>query len=315
MMRRWFGLGLFLTTLAVLVVPATGAPKDKKGNAPAAEPTDADTLPPGNFTGKLKTTPGSDGSFVLGVEYQHAELKNPKQAIKPTTNPALTNLMRDQTRIAQLQQQIATARTPQQAMQHMNQLQQAMQQFQLHQAQAALNPGGKGAQQNPYVIKTETKDIQFWSAEDVKVRFKDPPSAFDEKGNIKKYTAEELKELKGPDKNLVGYEGSVDKLAIGMEVKVTTVKAKAKPAPKKDADKKDAAADKTGENKDKDKVAADKAAADKAAADKAAADNKDKDKAAAADKDTKPDHKTVVNLILVTNAEVPADKTAPKKKK
>jgi len=314
MMRRWFGLGLLLTTLGVVVVPATGAPKDKKGNQPAAEPTDADTLPLGSFTGKLKTTPGSDGSFVLGVEYQHAELKNPKAAVKPTTNPALTNLMRDQVRIAQLQQQIATARTPQQAAQHMNQLQQAMQQFQLHQTQAMLNPGGKNAQQNPYVIKTETKDVQFWAAEEVKVRFKDPPAVFDEKGNIKKYTADELKELKGSDKTLPGYEGSVDKLQIGMEVKVTTVKAKAKPAPKKDADK-------AGENKDADK-AADKAAADKdkAAADKdkdKAATDKDKDKAAAADKekDAKPDHKTVVNLILVTNSEVPADKTPPKKKK
>jgi hypothetical protein len=225
-----------------LVLPSEAADdkkKDKKGDP--APTTDADKLPTGEFSGKLKNPPGSDGTFVVSVDYQHLELKNPNALAQfQKANPQLNNVIRDQQRIAQTQAKLANARTPQQQAQLLQQLQNEMNQLQTHQVQALLKP-----QQSPYVMKTETKDITFHAAEDVKVRFTSPPQAFDDKGNLKKYTPEELKELKGKDSKLPGYEGSVEKLASGMPVKFNTVTRKV--PPKKDADK------------DKDKEAADKA--------------------------------------------------------
>jgi len=230
MYRRLLGAGLLVVMFLSLGAPATWAQKpDKK---PAAAPTDADTLPPGESSGKLKSVPGTDGTFTVGVEYQHLELKNPKALAQfQKANPQLTNAIRDQQKIAQTQAHLATARTPQQAAHYLQQLQHEMASIQTHQLQALTR--ASGTQNSPYTLKTETKDITFHAAEDVKVRFTNPPSAFDEKGNVKKYTPEELKELKGKDTNLPGYQGSVEKLSTGMTVKVTTKKA----PPKKDADK------------------------------------------------------------------------------
>ena len=63
-----------------------------------------------------------------------------------------------------------------------------------------------------------------------------PPPAFDEKGNFKKYTAKELKELKG-DSNLPGYEAGMDALKPGQTVKVYLAKATAAKQPKAAAPK------------------------------------------------------------------------------
>jgi len=236
MYRRLFGAGLLMATFLCVEMPAQGADKDKKKDKKAepAPTTDADKLPAGDFSGKLKSVPGSDGTFLVGVEYQHLELKNPNAlAHFQKANPHLNNLVRDQQHIAQTQAQLANARTPQQSAQYLQKLQQEMAQLQNHQVQALLKP--QGNQQSPYVMKTETKDITFHAAEDLKVRFTSPPSAFDEKGNAKKYTPEELKELKGKDTKLPGYEGSVEKLTVGMPVKFSTVVRKV--PPKKDDDK------------------------------------------------------------------------------
>src|SRR5262249_37754586 len=74
-------------------------------------------------------------------------------------------------------------------------------------------------------------DIEFQHRELVKVRTMILPEQFDEKGNIKKYTKEELKELKGKDKDLPGYESSLEKLEAGQVVTVTLA-AYSRPKPK-----------------------------------------------------------------------------------
>ena len=57
---------------------------------------------------------------------------------------------------------------------------------------------------------------------------------FDDKGNPKQYTKDELKALKGKDSDLPGYESTLDTLKIGDTVKVTLAAPK---TDKKDADK------------------------------------------------------------------------------
>jgi hypothetical protein len=72
------------------------------------------------------------------------------------------------------------------------------------------------------------------------VRAKNPPVAFDEKGNIKRYSPKELKELKGDDPKMPGYSGDFDSLKNGQMVTITLMKkkevGKPKPGKKEDAD-------------------------------------------------------------------------------
>ena len=73
----------------------------------------------------------------------------------------------------------------------------------------------------------------------MKVRLAQPPEAFDDKGNIKKYTAKELKELKGPD-NLPGYTGTLDDVKTNQLVLVSLAASRARAARsprEKDGDK------------------------------------------------------------------------------
>jgi hypothetical protein len=242
------GAGLFLASLLALPILAD----DKK------TPVDSDKLTPGDFTGKLKSTPGSDRSFTLTVEYQHLELKNANQL--PKSNKALTNLTKDVQKVSRLQQQVANAKKPQDQVKRLQELQHAVAQLQLQATRANLDL------QQLFKVVTNKKDIDFHAAEDVKVRTLNPPVTFDDKGNVKKYTAAELKELKGKDSNLPGYESSFDQLQTGQVLKVTLARTKEPAKSDKDNDK--------DEDKDKDK---------------------DKDN----DKDKSADKKSEVTLILI----------------
>jgi hypothetical protein len=74
-------------------------------------------------------------------------------------------------------------------------------------------------------IEKKTQNVDITSTDDVKVRKNDPPTQFDDKGNIKKLTEKELKELKG-DSKLPGYPAEFSDLHTGDYVKVTLVKKK-----------------------------------------------------------------------------------------
>jgi hypothetical protein len=95
-------------------------------------------------------------------------------------------------------------------------------------------------QANMYQVKKESHNIDIEAGDDVQVRLQDPPVAFDEKGNVKKYTAKELKELKGdPKLKLPGYAGDFDNLKTDQVVKVTLAKIKETPKPRGKAEDKD----------------------------------------------------------------------------
>jgi hypothetical protein len=85
-----------------------------------------------------------------------------------------------------------------------------------------------------YTMKQQTKDVDLQATDEVKVRFVNPPPVFDSKGNIKKPTAAELKEMKGADASLPGYEAQFSNLHNDQYVRVSLVKKKdaSKPRPK-----------------------------------------------------------------------------------
>jgi hypothetical protein len=88
------------------------------------------------------------------------------------------------------------------------------------------------------------RDVELQITDDIKVRVLQPPPEFDEKGRLRKRTAKELKELRGPDSKLPGFQADFDSLKPDQIVRVTIVgkketgykpqRPKAKPKPKAD---------------------------------------------------------------------------------
>lgn len=238
MRTRLFGTIALLGILLALPAPAADDPKAKPPANGNSKIVDANNLQPGECMGKLLAPPGSDGHFTVRVDLSHLELKD-KNAISRTNS----KVNADMQRINQLQQQIA--RTPYPPPKLTNQLQQLVAQVQREQS---------NIRQNIKVV-TDYKDVDFHAAENMIVRFLQPPIVYDEKGDHKKYTKQELSDMRGLDGSLPGYEGQRADLESGQVVKVTLRARK---------DGKDVPAPPAGKNntkdkdKDKDKDAAEK---------------------------------------------------------
>lgn len=101
------------------------------------------------------------------------------------------------------------------------------------------------AQSNLYSVEKRYQDVELQALDDAVVRTARPRGEFDEKGKLKKLTAKQLKELKGPDPKLPGYKAEFGDVAAEQILQVTLVKkklsgaaAKPKPALKKPKGKK-----------------------------------------------------------------------------
>jgi hypothetical protein len=78
----------------------------------------------------------------------------------------------------------------------------------------------------PYRITYINRDVDLQATDEMKVRTLNPPVEFDEKGKPRKYTAKELKEMRGPDRKLPGYTADFESLKIGQIVRVTVARRK-----------------------------------------------------------------------------------------
>jgi hypothetical protein len=202
---RWAGLLL----VAALALPAFGADPPKTGDKPAA----AESLVPlGELTGVLKNTGSAEAGLTLHVTLTYLEAS-------PGAGVAL---LRDQQAMLLRQQQILAERNPVQRQQEMIAF---VQDFQRKQRDM----------RSPFGVKQLEQDIEIVPAQDMKVRSLHPPAAFDEKGNPKKYTPQELKELRG-DGRLPGYAADLSGLQDGQVVTVRLARRKdtARPKDKKD---------------------------------------------------------------------------------
>jgi hypothetical protein len=229
MRHRLIGVSLLLA--AFVALPAMEVHGQGKKKKDQVKTSDSDKLSSGDFTGTLKSVPGTDRMFTLEVET--------KQLV-PTGRVGRgsrgNNLVSIQNRINQATARLASARTPGQRNSAMRQLVQAQAQLDVALLRASGIPTG-------YRVNTIKTQIEFQATETVKVRTMVLPEQFDDKGNPKKYTKEELTQLKGKDKNLVGYESSLEKLEVGQKLKVTLVAVKKKPV-EKDKENKDLDKDK-----------------------------------------------------------------------
>ncbi len=222
-------IGFFLCLIG-LTVSAEAAPPKGKPN-PATSKVDADVLPPGHFVGTIASTPNSDRMFTLKITYPEVRLKPGVRM--PNLSQAQAQYMNNQYRqMMNLQRQIG--QIEHHRVHNMMQLQQMYMQVQMAQQRTLARLQQQELQQelrllqqeiraiqNMYQVVPVTRSVEFQADANVKVRVKDLPQQFDEKGNIKRYTREELSALKGKDKELIGYESSLAVLQPGQVVLVS----------------------------------------------------------------------------------------------
>jgi hypothetical protein len=239
MRHRLIGASLLLATFILLPNLGAQAP-GKKGGPPAV---DSDKLKTGEFLGTLKSVPGTDRQFK--VEVQTNQLVPIGRRVIRGASP--NHILSLQNQLLNAQKQLAKAKKPSQRNSAMRKV--ANLQLRLNAAVAsALSSGTIPAGYRVNVLKNT---IEFQAMETVKVRTTVLPEQFDDKGNVKKFTKKELDELKGKDKNLPGYESSLEKLEAGQIVKVSL--AQAKKAPAKGPDKNDKDNDKDQDKDDGEK--------------------------------------------------------------
>src|SRR5437016_1924563 len=111
--------GVALLSL-VLAVPAHAQKPDLKKPGTALLEA-AKVLKPGDVSGKLGMINGSN--FILRLEFDRLELK-PGAQNKQNPSRSYQSLLREYNRLSQAQRRLATARTPQQQMSAVRQIQQ-----------------------------------------------------------------------------------------------------------------------------------------------------------------------------------------------
>ncbi|MGH7170098.1 MAG: hypothetical protein ACRELG_07470 [Gemmataceae bacterium] len=203
-------------TILLLTLPALGADEKKAtvkgGDKSPSAATSADKhvadkparpryVPVGTLRGTVKSVDASASALTLRAHIQRLE---------PDVQ-AQKNYLDRLRQLTIRRQQIAMNPNPGQAQQQYQQLVRDVQNLQQ-------------SRKNLYRVKTVEEDVNLTLAEDVKVRATQPGSTFDDKGNVKQYTPEELKELKGPDPKLPGFRAELTDLQAGQEVLVQVVR-------------------------------------------------------------------------------------------
>jgi hypothetical protein len=229
-MRRLLVCFGLLAVLPVLWPSEAAGQKQKKNTPKLEDATDEDYAQ----IRKLKEISGTLTAFdpeaktlTLRYEYQTYE----PIPLKPNAKAGqqYNNLLRQQQRLMNEYQQILQAKNPAQQQQRMQRFMTDYQRFQTQAAQMGI--------QAQYKTVAHAKEFDFDVSPEVKVARAKPPMEYDDKGNVKEYTKEELKKMRHPD--MPGYTAKTDDLEAGQRVKLYLGKPKAKkssPKTEKEAD-------------------------------------------------------------------------------
>ncbi len=197
---RHYLAGIAVLVLGLAVLPAFADDKDKKDPAPDAKkdaPANTEkTIKAGTVSGKVVEVNETGKSIKVEVTIEYSKPNYGEMQALESCEIQLRQAIaqRNYGNVASLQQQIA--------------------QHSLHTSS----------------VERKTHQVDVAGTDDVKVRVAEPPPAYDDKGNIKKRTEKELKELKGdpkdPDYKLPGYPAQFSDIKQGSYVKVSLVKKK-----------------------------------------------------------------------------------------
>lgn len=203
--HRWAGLALLIGL--TLPLAAADDAKDKKKDLDKEKPKEAEKLVPlGQYTGVLTSIGGSDKLLTVKITIRYMEPN--------------ASAFQNQQNLIRRQAEVMRQPNPIERQRQLAQLAYDM----------AQN------QRNLYTKKEVSKDVDVQVADGAKVRSINPPLAFDDKGNPRKYTQKELKELRG-DEKLPGYNSDLDALRTGQTVTLSlATKKDANPARQKGKD-------------------------------------------------------------------------------
>jgi len=212
--------------------PARGTTPE---NAPPTTQQTTEKLPPGEYVGRLVGVDARANTLVLRITTQRRVLKNPDGPTR-TFDQIVQDTTKEEQKIGQLYQDAVISRSMADFQRKQKEINKAVSEFQQKSLPKQLNDMAQ-QQMNPqpveYVTLTERKDAKLTAVGDVKIRLREPPS-FDDDGNVKKYSAEELRKLKGKEPFEPGYDGKLRNLRSGDYVRViVTAKAPTSTAEKK----------------------------------------------------------------------------------
>lgn len=206
------GAALLLGVLGIL--PADVIGQAKKNQQPKAEPaTEQDYYLIQNqkaLTGQVLAF--DDASHTVSVRIDFPEwVPNPKY--RPNTG-AQNNLIHDYNRMMQDMQRLATSRNPRQAQQQLNNMMNLQNRIASDMVRAMnLNPNNP-----PFIQKHHIKDFDFDTEEKIVYRKMFLPQEYDDTGNLKKYTKEEIKKLRGDNKPKDSYSATASEFHPGQGV-------------------------------------------------------------------------------------------------
>src|SRR5262245_58019317 len=222
-MRRLFVCAGLLAVLPLLW-PSEVTAQKRKGAPKVEETTEQDYAQVRKLkeiSGTLLELDPEGKKLTLRVEYNTYEPKKLKGNDNQQLNRLTLQVQQQAAKVQGLQVQFQNARTVRQQQQIMRQLQTAVGRLQQLQAQLVQLQTRLGA------LKTvsHVKDVEFDVSPEVKVARAKPPMEYDDKGNVKEWTKEELQKMR--DKELPGYTAKIEDLQAGQTVKLYLGKPKA----------------------------------------------------------------------------------------
>lgn len=215
MITRLFGFSMVVLTACAL--PIIGADeKKKKGDDDSSDRINFSLLQPGMVQGKVKAAPNGK-SIVIEIPFTRIEKKNNDKNDKDDKNDNNNKNKKNKNTKGNKNPQAAQAQRIREQIQKANQ----------QQLEALRNQK----------VVIDWKEIEIPLDASTKFRSKEPGSGFDEKGNIKKYSSEELKQLKGSNPNLPGYEAKQEEIQAGQIVTINLARKASSGDDKKESSK------------------------------------------------------------------------------
>lgn len=212
-----------LALLAALsVAPVEVFAQNKKKKSSKATPQEyAKLVNVKELNGKLGFADGTTVS--LQVDYSHL-VPNPAYKPRPSSTYSRgTNLNGQYQAIQRDRIALARARNPTDYRRKLQQLQRDMQRLRTAMAKAAAKARTSqrtSSTNGPFKLVTEKKEFDLDVADKLIVRRLNPPFEYDDRGEVKTYTREELAKMRGTDTRLPGYAATISDLMPGQTVKV-----------------------------------------------------------------------------------------------
>jgi hypothetical protein len=190
-----------------------------------------ESLPPGEYVGKLLSVSPSSNSLTFQVTLHRRVLKNPDGPTR-TFEEITNDLDNGVARIGQVQRDAVMSRSLAEYQRKRAEADKATAKFQqgLQKQLTELQDQHFTPQPVEWVTLSERKDVPLTTAKGVKVRVRDLPT-IDDDGRVRtKFTAEEIRKLKGDEPDQPGYNGKLRDLSPGQFVRLTVAPKAAAPA-------------------------------------------------------------------------------------